>query len=62
LAFGFGVGFFGANFFLFKKSVRLPSEANNIMSRRMRAVKQAIKEGSKEYEFEVAGFHPILNK
>lgn len=62
LVFGFGVGFLGANFFLAKKSERLSIGANNIMAKRMRAIKEARKKGSREYEFEVLGFHPILNK
>ena len=62
LAFGLGVGFWGANVFLAKKSERLAIGANNIMAKRMRAIKEAQRKGNQEYEFEVLGFHPIFNK
>ncbi len=40
----------------------LPPGGDTIMLKRMQAIKAAQKSGKDEYEFEVSGPHPILNK
>jgi hypothetical protein len=36
--------------------------ANTIMTKRMLAIKEAVKKGKNTYEFEISGLHPILGK
>ena len=61
-----GCGFGGVH--LFYKNSQVKKDAsriygiygNNIMTKRMQAIKAARKDGKEEYEFEVAGFYPVL--
>ncbi len=63
---GFLVGFW--SFHLFHKNSQVKKDGsriygiygNNIMTKRMQAIKAARKDGKEEYEFEVAGFYPVL--
>jgi len=66
LAFGFSIGFYSTNIAMAKIAKRnyrnFGKGGNTIMTRRMQAINQALKEGKDTYDFEVTGFRPILNK
>ena len=62
LGFGFGVGFLATDLLLAKrnKNPYLRFSAGGVMAKRMSAIKEAVKRGTNEYEFQVSGFRPIL--
>ncbi len=64
LLFGLGAGFGLARKFhppCDKKAEISEVGSTSIMSRRMRAIRHALRAGRRDYEFSV-GFHPILTK
>jgi hypothetical protein len=61
LALGFGMGLFVTGFLRAKrKSHPDVGAGSTVMSKRMTAIKKAIKEGRSDYEFEIGGFQPVL--
>jgi hypothetical protein len=67
LIFGFCLGFYITDLVIISRGNKTashytPMGADNIMTKRMQAVKQARRDNKDTYEFEVSGFHPALNK
>ena len=59
LAVGFGIGSLITGYVLAERKSDPNIEAGSkIMSKRMTAIKKAVKEGRDDYEFEISGFHP----
>ena len=63
---GFLCGFYAAKFFKpeSKKSPNFPlgSGSHIVKTKRMEAIRKAIREGEIEYEFEVEGVSPAINR
>ena len=61
LAFGFCLGSLATGFLLAKRNSHPNIEAaSTIMSKRMSAIKKAIREDRSDYEFQISGFQPVL--
>ena len=61
LALGFCLGSLITGFLLAKRNRAADFEAGStVMSKRMSAIKKAVREGRSDYEFEVSGFQPVL--
>lgn len=65
LAVGFLIGLYSVRLLVGRvdkgAKSNLVISGNTIMTKRMQAIKEAQKKGKDTYEFEVTGFHPVIN-